>query len=183
MFTQLRLIRRLLPLLLAALVAGGALTACNGNKSSTSTSVSSAPASATADSCASAGTKHLTKARVLADLGISAGAFHRYVYKPIKNKTYVDASKLRKGLIIAKGVAAALAIKHFMSNAIDNARADATLCKYVPTMSQVQAKLGVLATKLKGGNTSQLDSENNAFSQLASQTGFKANDNAALPTG
>ena len=180
MFTHQRLMRRLLPLLLAALVAGGVLTACNGKKQQPT---SQPTASTIANSCASAGTKHLTKARIVADLGISVGAFHRYVYKPIKNKTYTGAGKFTKVKILAKGAIAVLAIKHFMGNAIDNARADATLCKYVPTMDQVQAKLAALASKFKHGSTSGIDDVNSSFSSLDTQAGITPNDNAALPTG
>jgi hypothetical protein len=75
----------------------------------------------------------------------------------------------------------AAAIYHFMGNAIDNARSDPTLCKYVPTMDQTRAKLNALSTSLRKGDTSQVPGTEDGFSQLQKQTGFTPNDNATVP--
>ena len=42
-------------------------------------------------SCASVGTRKIPKTRLLADLALTYGAFHRYLYKPYK------AGAFRKG--------------------------------------------------------------------------------------
>lgn len=171
----------LVPLLMALVISACAKTSSPTTAGSGSTATSTATAST--DSCASAGTRHLTKARILGDLGISAGAFHRYIYKPLKSGSFSQASTLHKGLMLAKAAAAALVIKHFLGNAIDNARADATLCKYVPSMQEVEASLGTLASHLKSGDTSSLDTSNGLFAKLQQQAGFAPNENASLPTG
>ncbi|HSP39584.1 MAG TPA: hypothetical protein VLR26_17735 [Frankiaceae bacterium] len=80
----------------------------------------------------------------------------------------------------AKGAVSAAAIYHFMGNAVDNARSDPTLCKYVPTMDHTRAKLNTLGASLRHGDTSQLPSTQDGFSQLQKQTGFTPNDNATV---
>ncbi len=160
----------------------------NGTTSSSSSSGSSGTQSgstasgATSASCTTVGTKSVPKTRVLADLGISAGAFHRYIYKPIKSGSFTGATKASKVAILVKGAVAAGAIAHFLGNAIDNARSDATLCKYVPNMTQIKTKLTAMGSQLRGGNTSQVDSTNSSFSNLQHQTGFTPNDNATVPS-
>jgi hypothetical protein len=181
-----RLARIFLLLLPLVLMVGGA-TACSSSKnSSTGSSASSAPssgssASATAASCSAVGTRHIPKTRVLGDLAISAGAFHRYIYKPIKSGTFSSESKPRKALTLAKGAVSAAAIYHFMGNAVDNARSDPTLCKYVPTMDQARGQLQTLSSSLRRGDTSAVGGAESSFDQLQKQAGFKANDNASVP--
>jgi len=161
---------------------GGASSSSSSSGSGSSGTQSGSTASgATAASCTTVGSKSIPKTRVLADLGITAGAFHRYIYKPIKGGTFTAASRTQKVLILGKGALAAGAIAHFLGNAIDNARSDATLCKYVPNMSQIKDKLSAMGSQLRGGNTSAVDSTNSSFSTLQHQTGFTPNDNATVP--
>ena len=181
-----------LPLLLALALLFTSAAAC-GSKTSTTSSGSTTSSSgssqtgsspsggATPTSCASVGSKKIPKTRVLADLGISAGAFHRYIYKPIKSGSFTGATKTKKVVTLVKGAVAAGAIAHFLGNAIDNARSDATLCKYVPNMTQIKTKLTAMGSQLRGGNTSQVDSTNSSFTDLQHQTGFTPNDNATVP--
>ncbi len=166
--------------------AGSSSSSSAGSGSSSSSGSSgtqsgSTASGATAASCTTVGSKSIPKTRVLADLGITAGAFHRYIYKPIKGGTFTAASRTQKVLILGKGAVAAGAIAHFLGNAIDNARSDATLCKYVPNMSQIKDKLSAMGSQLRGGNTSAVDSTNSSFGTLQHQTGFTPNDNATVP--
>ncbi len=148
---------------------------------SSGTQSSSTASGATSASCTAVGSKSVPKTRVLGDLGISAGAFHRYIYKPIHSGSFTGATKTKKVVTLVKGAVAAGAIAHFLGNAIDNARSDATLCKHVPNMTQIKTKLTAMGSQLRGGNTSQVDSTNSSFSQLQHQTGFTPNDNATVP--
>ncbi len=184
-----------LPLLLALALLFTSAAACGSKTSTTSSGSSSSTTSssgssqtgsspsggATPTSCASVGSKKIPKTRVLADLGISAGAFHRYIYKPIKSGSFTGATKTKKVVTLVKGAVAAGAIAHFLGNAIDNARSDATLCKYMPNMTQIKTKLTAMGSQLRGGNTSQVDSTNSSFTDLQKQTGFTPNDNATVP--
>jgi len=184
-----------LPLLLALALLFTSAAACGSKTSTTSSGSSSSTTSssgssqtgsspsggATPTSCASVGSKKIPKTRVLADLGISAGAFHRYIYKPIKSGSFTGATKTKKVVTLVKGAVAAGAIAHFLGNAIDNARSDATLCKYMPNMTQIKTKLTAMGSQLRGGNTSQVDSTNSSFTDLQKQTGFTPDDNATVP--
>ncbi len=156
-------------------------TGSGSSSGSSGTQSGSTASGATSASCASVGSKKIPKTRVLADLGISAGAFHRYIYKPIKSGSFTGATKTKKVVTLVKGAVAAGAIAHFLGNAIDNARSDATLCKYVPNMTQIKTKLTAMGSQLRGGNTSQVDSTNSSFTDLQHQTGFTPNDNATVP--
>ena len=196
-----------LPLLLALALLFTGAAACgsktsttssgsNGTSSSTSTGSGSSSGSgsgssgtqsggtasgSTSASCTAVGSKSVPKTRVLADLGISAGAFHRYIYKPIHSGSFTGATKAKKVVTLVMGAVAAGAIAHFLGNAIDNARSDATLCKYVPNMTQIKTKLTAMGSQLRGGNTSQVDSTNSSLTDLQHQTGFTPNDNATVP--
>jgi len=162
--------------------SSGSTSSSSGSSSGSSGTQSGSTASgSTSASCTTVGSKSVPKTRVLADLGISAGAFHRYIYKPIKSGSFTGATKSGKVITLAKGAVAAAAIVHFLGNAIDNARSDATLCKYVPNMTQIKTKLTAMGSQLRGGNTSQVDSTNSSFSDLQHQTGFTPNDNATVP--
>jgi hypothetical protein len=187
-----RPISRLILLVLSLVLVSGSVAACGKTSSSNSPSTqasgsASAGASAggpttnAADSCSAVGTRHIPRTRVLGDLAISAGAFHRYIYKPIKSGAFSAETKPRKVVTLVKGAVAAAAIYHFMGNAVDNARSDPTLCKYVPAMDQTRAKLNTLSTRLRGGDTSQVAGTEDGFSQLQKQTGFTPNDNATVP--
>jgi hypothetical protein len=162
--------------------SSGSTSSSSGSSSGSSgTQSGSTAGGSTSASCTTVGTKKIPKTRVLADLGISAGAFHRYIYKPIKSGSFTGATKTSKVVILVKGAVAAGAIAHFLGNAIDNARSDATLCKYVPNMTQIKTKLTAMGSQLRGGDTSQVDSTNSSFSNLQHQTGFTPNDNATVP--
>ena len=162
--------------------SSGSTSSSSGSSSGSSGTQSGSTASgSTSASCTTVGSKSVPKTRVLADLGISAGAFHRYIYKPINSGSFTGATKSGKVITLAKGAVAAAAIVHFLGNAIDNARSDATLCKYVPNMTQIKTKLTAMGSQLRGGNTSQVDSTNSSFSDLQHQTGFTPNDNATVP--
>jgi len=162
--------------------SSGSTSSSSGSSSGSSgTQSGSTAGGSTSASCTTVGTKKIPKTRVLADLGISAGAFHRYIYKPIKSGSFTGATKTSKVVILVKGAVAAGAIAHFLGNAIDNARSDATLCKYVPNMTQIKTKLTAMGSQLRGGDTSQVDSTNSSFTDLQHQTGFTPNDNANVP--
>jgi hypothetical protein len=172
------------------ILLGGA-TACGSSSSSTQ---AGAPASQTASSavtgtaspaaasCASVGTREIPKTRLLADLALTYGAFHRYLYKPYKAGAFHKGAHGRTVAIIKAGLATAAIVK-LLSNAQKNAAADPTLCKYVPSMDNIKASLSTLAAKIRGGSatSSDADSTSSLFDQLKNSTGFTAPSTASLP--
>jgi hypothetical protein len=141
-------------------------------------------ASPMAATCAKVGTRKFPKARILANLGLAYGAFHRYLYRPYKAGSFSKGAKGRTKAIIKAGLAAAVIVK-LLSNASKNAAADPTLCKFVPSIDNIKARLGSLGGKVKGGSatSSDFNSTSGMFDDLKSGTGFTAPpaSSSALP--
>jgi hypothetical protein len=179
--------KRVIALVVGLMILLGGATACSSSSSSTQAATpasQTAPsaASPSAASCASVGTRKIPKTRLLADLALTYGAFHRYLYKPYKAGAFRKGADGRIKAIIKAGLATAVIVK-LLSNAKENAAADPTLCKYVPSMDNIKASLSTLADKIKGGSatSSDADSTNSLFDQLKNSTGFTAPSTSSLP--
>ena len=179
--------KRVIALVMGLMILLGGATACSSSSSSTqaatpASQTASSTASPSTASCASAGTRKIPKTRLLADLALTYGAFHRYLYKPYKAGAFRKGADGRIKAIIKAGLATAVIVK-LLSNAKENAAADPTLCKYVPSMDNIKASLSNLADKIKGGSatSSDADSTNSLFEQLKNSTGFTAPSNSSLP--
>jgi hypothetical protein len=179
--------KRVIALVVGLMILLGGATACSSSSSSTqaatpASQTASSTASPSAASCASAGTRKIPKTRLLADLALTYGAFHRYLYKPYKAGAFHKGADGRIKAIIKAGLATAVIVK-LLSNAKENAAADPTLCKYVPSMDNITASLSTLADKIKGGSatSSDADSTNSLFDQLKNSTGFTAPSASSLP--
>jgi hypothetical protein len=184
-------VKRVIVLVMGLMILLGGATACGSSSSSTqaaapvSQAASSAvtgTASPAAASCASVGTREIPKTRLLADLALTYGAFHRYLYKPYQAGTFRKGAHGRTTAIIKAGLATAVIVK-LLSNAQKNAAADPTLCKYVPSMDGIKTSLTTLAAKIRGGTATSSDADNTSslFDQLKNSTGFTALSTAALP--
>ena len=183
--------KRVIALVMGLMILLGGATACSSSSSSTHAAASASQtasstvtqtASPSAASCASAGTRKIPKTRLLADLALTYGAFHRYLYKPYKAGAFRKGAHGRTKAIIKAGLATAAIVK-LLSNAKKNAAADPTLCKFVPSIDNVKASLSNLANKIKGGTatSSDADSTNSLFEQLKNGTGFTPPGNSSLP--
>jgi len=167
------------------------VTACGSSGKSTPAATStgqaasgtaSGTASAASGSCASAGTRKIPKTRLLADLALTYGAFHRYLYKPYKAGSFAKGANGRTKTIIKAALASAAIIK-LLSNARENAAADPTLCKFVPNMDSIKSSLSDLTGKIKDGTATDGDvnSTSNLFDQLKNGAGFTPPANGSLP--
>ena len=183
--------RRLMALVVGLVILFGGVAACGSSGKSThaATSASQAApsavtqtASASAASCAKAGTRKIPKTRLLADLALTYGAFHRYLYKPYKAGSFHQGTSGRTKAIIKAGLASAAIVK-LLSNAGQNAAADPTLCKFVPNVDSIKGSLSNLTSKIKGGTATsgEVDNTNGLFEQLKNGTGFTVPSNASLP--
>ena len=180
---------RVIALVMGVMLLFGGVAACGSSASSSQaappaspTASSSGSQTAAAASCASAGTRKIPKTRLLADLALTYGAFHRYLYKPFKAGAFHKGAEGRTKAII-KAVVASAAIVKLLSNAEKNAEADPTLCKYVPTIGNIRDSLTSLAGKIRGGDATagDADSTSSLFDQLKNQTGFTAPSASSLP--
>ena len=181
-------LKRILVLILGSVILLSGATACGSSgKSSSPPAAAAGQASSSASSstgtCAEAGTRKIPKTRLLADLGLTYGAFHRYLYKPYQAGAFHKGADGRTKAIIKAGLASAAIVK-LLSNASKNAAADPTLCKYVPNIDNIKGGLAGLADKIKGGTASSSDVSNlnGQFDQLKNGTGFTSSDsNSSLP--
>jgi hypothetical protein len=175
--------KRALVLILGLMIMFGGATACSSSGTSTNAAPSaSQSASAANASCAQAGTRKIPKTRLLADLGLTYGAFQRYLYKPYRAGAFQKGANGRTKALVKAGLATAAIVK-LLSNASKNAAADPTLCKYVPNINNIKSSLSNLVGKVKDGTASPSDinGTSNLFGQLKSATGFNPSANASLP--
>jgi hypothetical protein len=155
--------RLLLPALVLALAI--ALAACGSSKSSSSSSSSvSAPVSSSATSIKLAKTKFALHA------GLAFGAFHRWIYKPVKAGTLTHPLS-HKVTLVKAGLAAAF-VYHELGLALKDAQADPTLSKVVAPVTALQAKLRGMPNTLKSGTTNPADvtDSNDLISSISQQS-------------
>jgi hypothetical protein len=181
--------KRLIAAIIGLTILFGAATACGSSSKSTHAATSAsqaAPGTVTASSsttsCAEAGTRKIPKTRLLADLALTYGAFHRYVYNPYKAGSFRQGANGRTKAIIKAGLASAAIVK-LLSNAGKNAAADPTLCKFVPNINNIKSSLSSLVNKVKGGtaSSSDVDGTNSLFDQLKNGSGFTPPSSSSLP--
>ena len=181
--------KRVMALVVGLMILLGGTAGCGSSSKSTAAATPATQLSAptqtgspSTGTCAQAGTRKIPKTRLLADLGLTYGAFHRYLYKPFKAGSFHKGASGRTKAIIKAGLAS-LAIVKLLSNAGKNAAADPTLCKYVPSIDGIKASLAGLTAKIKGGTATpgDVDGTSGLFDQLKNSTGFSTSGASSLP--
>jgi len=139
----------------AAGAAGGAGTSGSG-------------ATASAGGCPTSNTKSFAKSKFVLHVGLAAGTFHRYLYKPFKAGTFHKGASGRiSGLV--KGGATALFDEHEIRQAITDVKANPTLCKVlIAPLSEVADKFTAMKSKVPAGDTTSLDTVNSSLSSISS---------------
>lgn len=150
------------------LVAGSmTLSACGGSATETTTTsaatvaassagTSAATASATPVNCPTENTKAFAKTRFVADLGLAAGTFHRYIYKPYQAGSFKQGADGRTMALVKAGATAALDYK-LVSNAYDNAMANPTLCKAIGgPLGQLKDTMNTMKGQITKGDLSSI---------------------------
>ncbi len=117
-------------------------------------------------SCPTQNTRAFAKTRLVADLGLTAGTFHRYIYKPFKAGAFNKGTHGRI-LALVKAAATAAADAKLLSNAVKNIQANPTLCNvlYQP-MADLATHLSALKSDLASGNLGTIDSAGSVVSGL-----------------
>ena len=175
--------KRVLVLILGLMIMFGGATACSSSGTSTNAATIGQPERFRSERFVRAGRDaEDPKTRLLADLGLTYGAFQRYLYKPYRAGAFQKGANGRTKALIKAGLATAAIVK-LLSNASKNAAADPTLCKYVPNINNINSSLSSLAGKVKDGtaSTTDIDGTSNLFGQLQKATGFNPSANASLP--
>lgn len=122
--------------------------------------------------CDKVGSEKRAKTRFLLHAGLGFGAFHRYIYKPLKNGGFAADAAHRTKAFVKAALAGAFVLRELFE--MDKfANADKTLCKIVPNISGATAGLTDLVGKLKGGSASSTDltNVNGQFDSLNSAAG------------
>ncbi len=146
-------------------VLGVAVAGC-GNSSSSSSAGAGAAASATSASTASI---KLAKTKFILHAGLAFGAFHRWIYKPLKAGQLQHP--LSHKLTTIKAALAVGFVVHELKLALADAQADPTLSKLVAPITAIQSKFSGAVSGIKSGNvdTAGLNSVESAIGSLKSQ--------------
>jgi len=154
-------------------VLGAFSFAVVGCGSSSSSSNGTAAASATTTTGGSS-ISH-TKAKFVLHAGLAFGAFHRWIYKPLKAGDF--AHPLSHKFTIVKGALAAGFVVHELKLALTDAQADRTLSKFTAPITALQNKLSGAGSAIRSGNidASQFDSANSLISSVRSQAAAAGN--------
>jgi hypothetical protein len=154
------------PLMISmALLAGG----CKSGGSSSAASSAGPQASAVAtqatgtapatspNGCPTGNTTSFAKTKFVLHTGLAFGAFHRYLYKPFRAGTFTGGSKVHRVVVFGKAGAAALFIKREVRLAVEDVKANPTLCNtLVAPLSSLGDGISGVVTKLKGGDTTAI---------------------------
>jgi hypothetical protein len=160
------------------LVLVGALGAAGCGSSRTPTSATTTTA---------AGTVHLAKTKFVLHAGLAFGAFHRYIYKPIRSGKFASAGRLRKTVILVKAAAAAAFAYHELKLADKDAHASRLLSKLVAPIDALAARVRALGARLRGrqfaaGEVQQVNGEISTVSSESSAAGAVVKDVTPPPS-
>jgi hypothetical protein len=149
-------------------VAVLALAGCGSSGSSSSSSAGTPAASATSSSSPS-----LPTAKFVLHAGLAFGAFHHWIYRPIKAGALKHPFSHKLALI--KAGLAGLFVSHELRLAVTDAKASKVLRPVVAPLTAAADKLDGLKSSITGGsvNPSDLDAINSQLSQ-AGQTAKSA---------
>lgn len=142
-------------LVLAVVLCSAAvgLSACGSGSSSTSSGGGSAAAGATTSAASSSISLPTTK--FLLHAGLAFGAFHHWIYRPIK------AGALRhpfsNKLTLIKAGLAALFVSHELRIAVADAKASKVLRPVVAPLTAAADKLAALKSSITGGSVNPTD--------------------------
>jgi hypothetical protein len=145
-------------------VAALALAGCgssNSSSSASSTGTAAGAASTTSNSPSLPTTKFVVHA------GLAFGAFHHWIYKPIK--AGVLKHPFEHKLTLVKAGLAALFVSHELRLAVNDAQASKVLKPVVAPLTAAADKLESLKNSITGGsvNPSDLNAVNSQLSQAA----------------
>ena len=149
-----------------AIVLVLALAGCGSSSSGSSGS----GANSASSSSSSAGTIHLAKTKFVLHAGLAFGAFHRYIYKPLRAGAF--SHPFSHKLTIVKAGLAALFIRHELSLALSDARASPTLSRLVAPITGLENRINALRRGTPNASAvTQDNSQVGSIEQAASGAG------------
>ena len=120
------------------------------------------------------GTIHFAKTKFVLHMGLAAGAFHRYIYKPYKQGKFTGGLLHHKLATVKAGLAAGFAY-HEVRLALDDARSSKVLSTLLSPLLALQTKLSTLRSQLTSGNVNPdaITSANSDAGAISSQSASK----------
>ena len=151
-----------------ALLVGGCGSSSSASSASSSPQAASSPASGTSTTS----TVKLAKTKFVIHAGLAFGAFHRWIYKPIKAGELTHP--LSHKATAVKAALAAAFVYHELKLALSAAQADPTLSKVVAPITALQTKIKDLGSSVKSGDAAtvgqQATQANDSVSSISSQS-------------
>lgn len=142
------------PVLASVLAASLLLAGCGTGGSETGSTGSAA----TTFTCPTESTQSFSKARFVLNVGLAAGAFHQWVWKPYQDGGFQAGADGRTGNLIKAGLAAAFAAKQ-VKDATENVKNDPELCGVLgQPLAQLTDALDGLKGQITSGNLASLAS-------------------------
>lgn len=161
--------KRLTPLLaLICCVGALAVTGCGSSSSSSSVPTEATLASSASPGGTSATTKSFATTKFAIHAGLAFGAFHHWIYKPIKAGALRNPTAHK--LALAKAGLAAVFVYHELKVAADDAKSSKVLSPLVAPLTAAGDKLSSLKTSIAHGsvNEADIDSVNSQLGQIGS---------------
>jgi hypothetical protein len=131
-------------------------------------------------------TQHIAfaKTKFLLHAGLAFGAFHRYIYKPLRSGGFSPPLQ-HKAAIVKAGLAALFAL-HEAKIALRDAQASPVLSKLVAPLTALQRQLAGLGGRLKSGqlDSSGINSAASTVDHIGSQSAssYKPIQDVATPS-
>lgn len=156
---QRRRYRAVLGVMLVVLVL--LITACGSSSHSSNSSTA-------ATGTAASNTTRFAKTKFVLHAGLAFGAFHRWIYKPLKAGELTHP--LSHKVATVKAALAAVFTYHELKLALAAAQADPTLSHLVAPITDLQNKMSGLGSSLKSGsvNSSQIEDANGSIASIHS---------------
>jgi len=139
--------RRLAAFVIAVLISAFALSAVgcgNSTKTITQTGANGQSTTRTVPNV------HFAKTKFVLHAGLAFGAFHRYIYKPLRQGAFKKGTPGRLKAVLKAGAAGLFAV-HELRLAHDDALSSDLLRPLADRVDGLGNNLGALAAKLKGG--------------------------------
>ena len=147
--------RRLLALVLVAGLLGLVGAGCGSSSSSSSPAAGQGTSSAQTASNTTSSDIKLAKTKFVLHAGLAFGAFHRWIYKPIR-AGYLHHPLSHKLALVKAGLAATF-VYHELGIALRDAQASPTLSKLVSPITALQTRFHGLGGNIKSGQVSESD--------------------------
>jgi len=158
--------RRMVAALAVVVLATFGLVACGSDDSDTQTTSSSASMT-----CPTENTKAFPKTRFVADVGLIAGSFHHWIWKPYKAGKFQKGADGRTWAMIKAG-GASLLIAKLTKNATSNVQASPALCKAIGTpLQKLSAAVSGLGSKIRHGDLASLTTISGLVTTITSAMG------------